>query len=109
MILPLFQLLISFATICTLIYTFAKFTQKPTDTLRERIDNLEQRADDMDKWAENIERRLHEGVEHFIALDEANKVTQQALLALLDNALGNDDGTELKKARNKLYEHLSER
>lgn len=104
------QLFVTCGTGVGLIYAFLKFAHKPADKQSDRIAELEKRADDMDDWKEEIERRLHEGVEHFRSLDEDSKVTQQALLAIMDNALGTDDGREqLKNARNMLYEHLSAR
>ena len=108
MIATFLQLFISFATALTMLYTFAKFTQKPTDSLKEHVADIEERLNNMDKWKEQIERRLTEGAEHFKSLDESNKVTQRALLAIMDNALGNDGGKEeLKKARDMLNEHLT--
>lgn len=112
--LPVVQFLVTSGTGIGMIYALAKFTQKPTDTIKQRIADLEDRVDDMEQeqkaWQSAIERRLKDGAEHFKALDESNKITQQALLALMDNALGNDGGKEeLKKARNNLFEYLSER
>jgi hypothetical protein len=104
------QLFVSCATALTLLYAFGKFTQKPNDAMKQRLLEIEKRLDKMDDWKENTERRLHEGVEHFVLLDESSKVTQQALLAIMDNALNPDNGKEeLKKSRNRLYEYLAER
>lgn len=104
------QLFVTCGTGIGLIYAFLKFTHRPTDDIKERLKTLEDRADDMDDWREAVERRLHEGVQHFESLDESNRVTQHALLAIMDNALDNEGGKEeLKKARTMLFEHLSKR
>lgn len=104
------QLFVTCGTGIGLVYAFLKFTHKPTDDIKDRLKALEDRMDDMDDWKENVERRLHEGVEHFQSLDESNRVIQHALLAIMDNALDHEGGKEeLKEARAMLYEHLSKR
>lgn len=104
------QLLVSCGTLTGLAYAFIRFTKKPTDAMKERLQTLEDRLDSMDEWKDDVERRLNDDDSHFKALDESNKVTQRALLAIMDNALGNEDGeAELKDARKMLYEHLSGR
>ena len=104
------QLFVTCGTGIGLIYAFIRFTKRPTVDIKDRLSEIEDRLDDMDDWRTNVERRLHEGVEHFQSLDESNRVTQHALLAIMDNALDNEGGKEeLKKARTMLFEHLSKR
>lgn len=104
------QLLVTCGTGIGLIYAGVKFTHKPQDAIKDRVQALEVRLDTMDTWKDAVERRLNDDDSHFKALDESNRVTQRALLAIMDNALGNEDGeTELKDARKMLYEHLSEK
>jgi len=101
-IMTAFQLFINFATIITLLYTLLKFTQKPADNMRSRLESLE-------KWQVEVERRLTRGDEHFTAMDEGNAVTQQALLALMDANISGNNVEELKKARAELYEYITSR
>ncbi len=101
-IMTVFQLFINFATICTLLYTLVKFTQKPQETIQKRITDLE-------KWKEGVDRRLLTGDTHFTSLDDNSRITQQALLAIMDSLLNGDNKEELKKARNNLYEYLSDK
>lgn len=109
-VLPCVQLFVTSATGIGVVAAFLKFTHKPADAVKERLTALETRLDDMDSWKEDVDRRLNDDDSHFKALDESNKVTQRALLAIMDNALGNEDGeAELKDARKMLYEHLSEK
>ena len=96
------QMFISLATICTLIYTFTKFVSKPTDTMKDRIDKLE-------SWESEVDRRLDHGSTHFEALDESARITQQSLLAIMDSLINGDNKEEPLKARNRLYEYLSDR
>ncbi len=95
------QLIIQLATIITLIFTFIKFTQKPTENLSDRVLALE-------NWRKDIDRKLNDSDAHFDALDESNKITQRALLALIDSALNAESGKEkLEDARDKLDEYLT--
>lgn len=78
-------------------------SKEPYALLTNRIEQLE-------TWKISIEQRLLENEKHFERVDEGNKVTQQAILALMDNALSdNGSKNELKKARNLLYEYLSKK
>ena len=73
-------------------------------------DEMEKRLDDLEEWSKKVDARLDAGTAHFTRIDEGNKVTQKALLALIDDALsdsGNHD--ELKRARESLYEYLSKK
>lgn len=102
------------ATLITVIYAFVKFTQKPTETLETRVKALEARADGMDMYKDSLEKRLHEGTVHFKANDESNRVTQNALVAIMD-ALGSsevipaDARAEIKKRKSELMEYLTDR
>lgn len=71
---------------------------------------LESRIVSLETWRLEVDKRLDKDEEHFDKIDEGNKVTQQALLALMDAALS-DDGSkgELKSARKDLYEYLSKK
>ena len=100
-VLTIFQLIISFGTVCTLLYTFIRFSQKPQDTQNERIRTLE------DKVA-MLEMRQNDVYSHLESIDEGNKATQRALLALLGHAINGDDVEEVKKAQGMLLDYLTE-
>lgn len=97
-----FQLVINFATVITLLYTLVKFTMRPTDTLKERVDAIE-------LWQKDTDRRLKEGTQHFLSIDEGNAVTQQALLAIMDASISGNNVDELREARTELYEYITKR
>ena len=99
-ILTICQLIISLGTVCTLLYTMVKFTQKPADIQNERISALE-------RWRECVDTKMLDVFSHLQNLDEGNKITQQALLALMGHAINGEDIEELKKARQVLYDYLT--
>lgn len=73
---------------------------KPQEELEKRVAALE-------RWRELAIMRLDEGSKHFARIDESTKLTQRALLALMDNEIvqdGNKD--ELQVVRNELYNYL---
>lgn len=92
-------LVIQCATIITLIYTLVKFTQKPTDTLTERVGAIE-------KWKEETDRRLETGSTHFDEIDRGNRATQEAILALIDHAIDNNHTDKLIEAKDNLQKYL---
>ena len=93
------QLIILVGTVITLIYTLAKFASKPNQTQDDRLDNLE-------RWRESTILHLQEMDKHFEKLDEANEITQEALLAMLSHAISGNDTEKLRAARAKLEKYL---
>jgi len=95
------------ATLITVFYGFFKFTQKPTDTLNSRVAALEQ-------WRSDTEKRLQQGNVHFMANDESNRVTQNALVAIMD-ALGQmetvpeEARAEIKTRKKELMDYLTDK
>ena len=76
---------------------------EPMEKLKIRLESLEQ-------WQLNVNRRLDEGDRHFEKADDANKIIQQSLLALMDDALSeNGKRDELQKARDNLFSYLSQK
>lgn len=93
------QLIISLATVITLVYAFIKFTGTPNKTQNERLDELE-------RWRKEVDKRLQTGDDHFKRVDDGNKVTQRALLALMKHAINGNDVNDLKKAEEDLEKYL---
>ena len=100
-------LVIQSATLITLIYAFIRFTQKPTDTLGTRVTVLE-------AWKVTVDSRLDAGDVHFGDNDLSNRVTQSALLTILDafttmDSVPETTKAEIKAKRNELYSYLAEK
>lgn len=99
-IITIFQLIISFGTVCTLLYAFTKFTQRPQETQDERIAALEVRVSKLEDNGADISA-------HIANIDRGNMVMQKAMLAMIDHAIGNEDEDNIKKARKALYDYLT--
>lgn len=80
----------------------AKAAKAPNEEQNERITELE-------KWRIDVDRRLIKGDEHFSSLDEGNRVTQLALLALLDHSLDGNNITQMQHAKEELQNYLINR
>lgn len=96
------QLIISSATVITLIYGLMKFAGSPNRSQNKRLDELE-------TWQKQVERRLSTGDEHFKEIDNGNRITQKAILALMKHAINGNDVDELRKAERSLEEYLVEK
>lgn len=73
--------------------------------------NAEQddRLDALEKWREEVDRRLLNGNTHFDMIDEGNRVTQKALLALLAHSIDGNNIKDLEEAKHDLENHLINR
>jgi hypothetical protein len=96
------QLIVLVASVVTLAVTVAKTAQKPNKTQDERLDALE-------AWKVEVENRLETGSRHFESIDQGNRVTQEALLALMSHAINGNDVEKLKEAKAKLESYLIEK
>lgn len=79
-----------------------KFAGSPNRSQNQRLDALE-------KWKEQVDGRLTTGDLHFREIDNGNRITQKAILALMKHAINGNDIDELKKAEKSLEEYLVEK
>ena len=91
------------ATILVIILWVGK-AKSPNAKQNERLDALEKWKDHVDKCLDNDQTSIEE-------LRKGNRVMQQALLALMQNAIANDEEPDPKlvKASNELEEYLIKR
>lgn len=93
------SLIIQAGTVVGLIYALLKFAGTPNETQNERLTKLE-------AWKEKVDERLEKGDDNFSQTREANRVTQEALLALLSHTIDGNNTEELKQARKNLNDYL---
>ncbi len=79
-----------------------KAAKAPNATQDKRLDALE-------KWREDVDRRLLKGNTHFESIDDGNRVTQRALLALLAHGIDGNNTDQMKEAKKALETHLINR
>lgn len=74
----------------------------PNAQQNARIDALERRMD-------SAEKKLDNDSKHFEAIDASNRVTQVALLALLDHGIDGNNIDQMQHAKEELQTHLINR
>lgn len=74
----------------------------PNDTQDERLAALEHHMKEVDEYLAMDKRRLD-------TMDEGNRVTQRALLALLAHGIDGNNVEQMEKAKSALEEHLINR
>lgn len=79
-----------------------KKAKSPNQKQNERLDTLEHRVDKHDEFLGNDKKRLDK-------IDEGNRVTQHALLALLKHGIDGNDIDSMRKAKSDLEIYLIEK
>ena len=79
-----------------------KAAKAPNDQQNERLDALEE-------WKAEVDRERTADRKHLRAIDEGSRVTQRALLALLDHGIDGNNITQMQHAKEELQEHLINR
>ena len=74
----------------------------PTKKIEERLEAVEKKIEEHQGYFSNDNERLD-------IIEEGNKVTQRALLALLSHGIDGNDVKSLKKAKEELNDYLISR
>lgn len=94
--------IVSISAATTVIIKFIQHAKAPDKKQDERLDALEKEVKHFVRMFDNDNTRLNE-------LEEGNRVTQQALLALLSHSINGNDTDKLTKARDDLQTYLIEK
>lgn len=81
---------------------WVKASKAPADNMDDRIKALEE-------WQKTVNRKLDNDQQHFEAIDASNRVTQVALLALLDHGIDGNNIDQMQHAKDELQTHLINR
>ena len=91
--------------VCTIAAAAAVFAkalakaQEPEAVQNQRLDALEKKVDKFAEFFDRDNKRLN-------SLDEGNRITQQALLALMSHAINGNDIEKLTRAKDELENYL---
>lgn len=69
----------------------------------------EERIKALEDWRKDVDKRHDKDSKHFAALDAGNRVTQLALLALLDHGIDGNNIDQMQHAKEELQTHLINR
>lgn len=67
------------------------------------------RLDDLEAWRAEVDRKLMNDNVHLANIDSDNRVTQRALLALLDHGIDGNNIKQMQHAKEELQDHLINR
>ena len=87
------------AAAAAVLYKAANKAQEPERVQNRRLDALEETVGKFETYFDRDKRRLD-------SLDEGNRVTQQALLALMSHAINGNDVEKLTRAKDDLESYL---
>jgi hypothetical protein len=68
-----------------------------------------QRLDALEEWQREVDRKLTADNDRLSAIDNGNRVTQRALLALLDHGIDGNNIEQMQHAKEELQDHLINR
>lgn len=67
------------------------------------------RLDDLEEWRKGVDRMLIADKSHLDTIDEGNRATHRALLALLDHGIDGNNIKQMQDAKTELTNHLINR
>lgn len=79
-----------------------KAAKAPNDLQDKRISALEE-------WKDRVDEKLLNDKQQLEAIEESNRVTQRAILALLDHGLDGNNKDQMQRAKSDLQNHLINR
>lgn len=69
----------------------------------------DERLSSLEKWRESVDTKLASDKKHLDTIDEGNRATQRALLALLDHGIDGNNIAQMQTAKEELQNHLINR
>jgi hypothetical protein len=79
-----------------------KVAKAPNDEQNRRLDELEE-------WRKGVDQKLINDNNHLSTIDSDNRVTQRALIALLEHGIDGNNIKQMQDAKNELQNHLINR
>ena len=70
---------------------------------------LDERVSDMEEWRKSVDQKLATDKKRLDGIDSGNRVTQLALLALLDHGIDGNNTEQMQHAKEELQNHLINR
>lgn len=102
--------IITILTLWNMVEQRIKSTRMPTDNLEERVSLLEKKLEfEIKATFAEYDARFGRDKQKIEAIEEGNKVTMQALRALLKHSIDGNNIEGLEKAEEKLSEYLVNR
>lgn len=98
--------LITIAAAVSIIISAVKKLKEPENVQNNKIRDMEERMKGLEDRLKKHEEYFNNDNKRLLAIEEGNRVTQKALLALMSHAINGNDTDKLKEAENALREYL---
>lgn len=105
----LWALLLAGASALVLLANAGEKVVKIVQNLKAPNANQDKRLDDLEEWKESVDRMLACDKKHLENIDDGNRVTQRALLALLDHSIDGNNLKQMQAAKDELRSYLISR
>ena len=69
----------------------------------------DERLEALEEWKRDVDEKLKKDNDRLRAIDDGNRVTQRALLALLDHGIDGNNIKQMQHAKEELQDHLINR
>ncbi len=69
----------------------------------------DKRLAELERWKEGVDRKLNHDNERLIGIEDGNRASQRALLALLDHGIDGNNIEQMQHAKETLQNHLIDR
>lgn len=105
----LWALILAGASAVVLISNAAEKIGKAVQHAKAPNVQQDERLSALEHWRKEVDGKLQHDHDRFESLESGNRVTQQALLALLDHGIDGNNIEQMQHAKEKLQNHLINR
>lgn len=98
--------LITIAAAVTIVINAVKKMKEPENAQNQKIQEIEEKMKVFEDRLKKHEEYFNNDNKRLLAIEEGNRVTQKAILALMSHAINGNDIDKLKEAENSLREYL---
>jgi len=97
------------ASAIVLLSNAAEKIVKAVKTAKAPNEQQNKRLDALEEWKRDVDRKLLNDNNHLNAIDEGARVTQRALIALLEHGIDGNNIKQMQDAKTELQNHLINR
>lgn len=100
---------LAIASAIVLLSNAAEKIGKAVQTAKAPNVRQDERLSTLEEWRKDVDAELENDKKHLDAIDEGNRATQRALLALLDHGIDGNNIKQMQDAKEALQNHLINR
>lgn len=105
----LWTLLLAAASAIVLLANATEKIVRAVQAAKAPGEEQDKRLEELEKRMEAVEKKQVTNADHLTAIDDSNRVTQLALLALLDHGIDGNNIDQMRHAKEELQTHLINR